>query len=68
MSRKNANIFNMKLRDKTIKNIHLVTFNHQLANRIRKIHINEFKVVENKLPRILTFELFCDRIWFSKVV
>lgn len=68
MSRKNANVFNMKLRIKTIKNIHLIMSNHRLTNRIRKININEFKVVENKLTRILTFELFCDRIWFSKVV
>ena len=53
MSRKNAEFYNTKIKDKIRETLHLVKSSDQLANQIKKINIREFKEVENQLTMIL---------------
>lgn len=51
---KEAEFFNIKIKEKSIENIHLVKSNHEFANQIWKGNIKEFKEVKNQLTNINT--------------
>jgi integrase len=56
MSREHAEFYNTKIRGKTPENVHLVASKDELANRVKKTNIEEFKLVEQKLAKILSEE------------
>jgi hypothetical protein len=53
MTRDEAEFLNTKIKGKTIEELHLVKSKDELANRIRKGNIEEFRNVESELTNIL---------------
>lgn len=53
MSGKHAEFYNTKIKGKTMENLHLVSSKNEFANQVKKINIKEFKLVEQKIAKIL---------------
>lgn len=54
ISREHAEFYNTKIKGKTMANLHLVSSKDELANQVKKTNIEEFKLVEQKLAKILS--------------